>query len=99
MSSKFVSAAVIASFLLVGSPFMAADAAAKSAHRTSCTQEAKHAGLKDKKEIRPFVKKCVAERKAAARKAREHKKEMKQERKQEHKPEKPAASATPSEAK
>ena len=86
MSSKFVSAAVIASLFVVGSPLMAADAAAKSAHATSCTQEAKHAGLKDRKEIRAFVKKCVSERKAAARKARAHKKEMKRERKQEHKP-------------
>jgi len=83
MSSKFVSAAVVASFLLVGSPLMVGDAVAKAAHRTTCTQEAKHAGLKDKKQTRAFVKKCLAERKAAARKAREQKKEMTQQRKRE----------------
>lgn len=41
---------------------LAADANAKPA---SCKQEAKDAGLKDKNEIKDYVKKCKADRKAA----------------------------------
>lgn len=100
MSSKFVSAAVIASFILAGSPVVAANAATKTPHKMTCTQEAKHAGLKDKKEIHAYVKKCLAERRAAARKAREHALEMKREKKKEMKKEhKPAAPAQPTEGK
>jgi hypothetical protein len=45
---------------------MAADAAATApAKAVSCKQEAKAAGLKDKKEIKAFVKQCKADRKTA----------------------------------
>lgn len=94
MSSKIVSAAVIASFILAGAPVVAANAAAKTTHKTthkmSCYHEAKHAGLKTKKDIHAYVKKCVAERRAAARK---HARSMKHEKKGEHKPAAPASSS------
>lgn len=44
---------------------MAEDAAAPATKAVSCKQEAKDAGLKDKKEIKAFVKKCNADRKSA----------------------------------
>jgi len=43
---------------------MSADAVAP-AKAVSCKQEAKAAGLKDKKEIKAFVKQCKADRKSA----------------------------------
>lgn len=94
MSNKFVGAVVIASVMLAGAPVVAASAASKHPHKMSCTQEAKHAGVKGRKEIHAYVKKCLAERRAEARKAREHAREMKREKKhemkremkQEHKP-------------
>lgn len=47
----------------------AADAAKKDAKPMTCKQEAKKAGLKDKSEVKKFIKECKKSRKAAKKEA------------------------------
>lgn len=89
MFTKTVTTACLALFVLAGGQAIAAEGA-KPEHTTkhhtakmSCYGEAKHKGIKDKKERHAFIEKCKSERRAEARKHKVAKKAKHEQHQQE----------------
>lgn len=82
MFKKTITTACLALFVVAGGQAFAADGAkpetAAKPHmaKMSCAAEAKHKGIKDKKERYEFIKKCKAERRAEAKKMKKAKQEQ-----------------------